>query len=142
MSLSFGIGDIIAAVSLCAKIYDRCKQSRGEFQGLSAEADGLRGVLTIIQNIFPTLTEEHRAGLKAIADPLLSSLPELAARLHRCRSLGTEAPGIGDQIRWAWDGGAKKLRENLDSHLTLLNVFYTRYATLLPQRNCDDLTYP
>jgi hypothetical protein len=43
--------------------------------------------------------------------------------------------------RWAWDGGAKKLRENLDSHLTLLNVFYTRYATLLPQRNCDDLTY-
>ena len=76
--------------------------------------------------------------LESISVPLFESLRDLDKRLRKYSSLGTKAPGICDQVGWAWEGGVG-LRQKLDSQINSLNIFNTSSAFMERDDELTDL---
>ena len=76
--------------------------------------------------------------LESVSVPLLESLGDLDKRLRKYSSLGTKAPGICDQVGWAWERGVG-LRQKLDSQINSLNIFNTRLVARLSWRETMNL---
>jgi hypothetical protein len=126
MSVDFGAGQILTAISLCYQVYERCQSSRGEFKALSVQTHTIREVLQIIESRRSNITAQNYETLKPIVERLVQLLREMNRRLAEFHSLGTEKPEVWDKIKWAIDGGSKDVRAELDSLLGQLTAINTR----------------
>ncbi|KAG6991229.1 hypothetical protein G7Y79_00055g090050 [Physcia stellaris] len=123
MSFGFSVGDFVAVVGICWKVYKRCKESSGNYAELSSEVGALHIVLKeteelLSQQDLTSQQKERLAKCRKECDAVLQDLSEL---LLKYESLGTKSQRTFDRLGFGiHDMDAIKLR--LISNVSMLDA--------------------
>jgi hypothetical protein len=132
MTFGFGVGDIIAVVTIAYNLGNACSNASEDFKDISREVATLHLLLQSTQRYLEKQDDHLGSGeakkLNILVDGCKDVLSELDKTLAKYESLGTDSKRKRDKAKWGLFEHMQSIRARLSSSIATITAFNSTLA--------------